>query len=54
MGAIASRLCESLDNGSGMIEDGIYENVKADVEENRKAGHCQQTRHDCTQFGANR
>jgi hypothetical protein len=37
---------------SSMIEEGIYENVKANVEENRKAYHRQQTRHDCAQFGA--
>src|SRR6516164_1219860 len=37
---------------SGMVEHGIYENVKADVEENRQAGQRHQTRHDCTQFGA--
>jgi len=37
-----------------MIEEGIYENVKANVEENREADHRQQARYDCTQFSANR
>jgi hypothetical protein len=39
---------------SGIIEEGIYENVKADIEENSQTDHRQHRRQYRTQFGGKR